>query len=120
MIFLMGWNRVWAGLSLFADDGSLWKRGCYVKYVVGKVQEAIGCVERWACRFLSAKTKAVFFGKKRVESFKFLGLLFDARLTWRVHIEAVVQEGVECGEVSGGIGLGGRQKVVADDLCGAD
>ena len=26
------------GRSLFADDGSLWKRGRNVKYVVGKVQ----------------------------------------------------------------------------------
>ena len=65
------------GRSLFADDGSLWKRGHNVKYLVGKVQEAIGCVERWArrweCRFSVAKTKAVFFGKKRWRCLRFWG-----------------------------------------------
>ena len=30
------------GLSLFADDGVLWKRGRNIPFVVQKVQEALG------------------------------------------------------------------------------
>ena len=44
------------GRSLFADDGSLWKRGSNKNYIVKKIQEAINQVEdwgkRWGFRFL--------------------------------------------------------------------
>jgi len=104
------------GRSLFADDGAMWKRGRNIKYTVRKVQEAIELVERrslrWGFRFSREKTQVVFFTRKkvdeeinlklyghvleRVESFKFLGMVFDARLTWAGHIEKVL---VKCKKV---------------------
>lgn len=100
------------GQSLFADDGALWKRGKNVRYTVKKVQEALTLVEdwgrRWGFRFSVEKTKSVFFTRKRicedsdlylygrpvekVSSFKFLGVLFDVKLTWRAHVSRVVDK----------------------------
>ena len=98
------------GQSLFADDGSLWKRGKNVKYTLKCVQQALTTVEdwgrKWGFRFSVEKTKAMFFTRKkicdsmklqlyncpveRVSCFKFLGVFFDTRLTWRTHISRVV------------------------------
>ena len=53
------------GRSLFADDGSFWKRGKNVKYTLKKVQEALTLVEdwgrKWGFRFSIEKTKVIFF-----------------------------------------------------------
>ena len=74
-----------------------------------KLQESITQVEewgkKWGLRFSMEKTKTMFFTIKkideeikvrlydknveRVKSFKFLGLFFDERITWRVHITKV-------------------------------
>lgn len=100
------------GKSLFADDGSLWKRGENVKYTLKKVQEALTLVEdwgrKWGFRFSIEKTKVMFFTRKkidesiklelygrnleRVKSFTFLGVFFDTRLTWRDHVSKVVDK----------------------------
>lgn len=99
------------GRSLFADDGALWKRGRNVEYVVKKMQDGINQVEKWGTKwgfkFSVEKTKVMFFTRKkvkewylklygnkleRVESFRFLGVYFDVRLTWREHIRYVVDK----------------------------
>ncbi len=100
------------GKSLFADDGAMWKRGRNVEYVVKQLQETIKRVEQWSLewgfKFSAEKTKTLFFTRKkieaevklylygkeleRVESFKCLGVWFDARLTWKVHIDGVVNK----------------------------
>lgn len=36
------------GRSLFADDGTLWKRGKNINYIMGKTQEAVNVVEKWS------------------------------------------------------------------------
>lgn len=97
------------GLSLFADDGSIWKRGRNVEFIVKKLQSAIGKVEewsyKWGFKFSADKTKTMFFTRRqigrgvklklynheleRVKQFKFLGLWFDERVTWAVHITKV-------------------------------
>lgn len=96
--------------ALFADDGVIWKRGRNVEYITKKIQEAMLEVEGWALewgfRFSVSKTKAVIFTKRikpvgidlrlygekleMVESFKYLGTVFDKRLTWGGQIEAIV------------------------------
>lgn len=97
------------GLSLFADNGAIWKRGRKISFVVKKIQEAIGKVEEWSLkwgfRFSVSKTKAMLFTRKRindiqlrmysqdierVKHFKFLGLWFDERLTWSTHIQRII------------------------------
>ncbi|KAK7877307.1 hypothetical protein WMY93_031957 [Mugilogobius chulae] len=97
------------GRSLFADDGALWKRGKNIHYLVNKVQDAIDYVVEWGLdwgfRFSVEKTKVMFFTRRkvsealklklygedieRVNAFKFLGVVFDSRLTWKAHIDKI-------------------------------
>lgn len=96
------------GRSLFADDGELWKRGRNILHNNGKMQEAINKVEQWVYdwRFKAEKINMVVFTQKRVlpemslkmdgrslervNVFKFLGVLFDSKLTWAEHINKIV------------------------------
>uniref|UniRef100_A0A3Q3AL86 Reverse transcriptase domain-containing protein n=1 Tax=Kryptolebias marmoratus TaxID=37003 RepID=A0A3Q3AL86_KRYMA len=98
------------GVSLFADDGIIWKRGRNIKFVKRKLQEAVTSVENWALewgfRFSISKSKVVVFSNKklnininlklygeeieRAEEFKYLGVWFDKKLTWKIHIDKIV------------------------------
>lgn len=96
------------GRSLFADDGELWKRGRNILHNNGKMQEAINKVEQWVYDwgFKAEKINMVVFTQKRVlpemslkmdgrslervNVFKFLGVLFDSKLTWAEHINKIV------------------------------
>lgn len=98
------------GKSLFADDGAIWKRGRNIKYILRQVQKALRSVENWAnkwgFRISVSKSKYMIFGFRRkipdyelclydsplekVKVFKFLGVWFDERLTWRVHIDKTI------------------------------
>lgn len=89
------------GVSLFADDGVMWKRGRNVKFIVKKLQQAISKVEawtlKWGFRFSVSKTKLMFLTRRRISNdvkitlyrqnlervseFKYLGLWFDCRMT---------------------------------------
>lgn len=100
------------GFSLFADDGAIWKRGKNIEFIVKKLQKAIGKVEewsyKWGFKFSVEKTKTMFFTRKRVREelklklygqelervnkFKFLGLWFDERITWGVHIQSIIDK----------------------------
>ena len=100
------------GFSLFADDGAIWKRGKNLKFIVKKLQEAINRVEewsyKWGFKFSVGKTNIMFFTRKRVgdeiklklykqdlkrvKHFKLLGMWFDERLTWNIHIQKVVDK----------------------------
>ena len=100
------------GRSLFADDGALWKKGGNIDHLVKKLQEGIDQVEKWGAewgfKFSVEKSKVMFFSKKqisenkklnlygknleRVNSFRFLGLIFDSRLTWREHVKRIVEK----------------------------
>uniref|UniRef100_A0A1A8L2C0 Reverse transcriptase domain-containing protein n=1 Tax=Nothobranchius pienaari TaxID=704102 RepID=A0A1A8L2C0_9TELE len=100
------------GFSLFADDGAVWYRGKNLEFIVKKLQVAIdGVVEwsyRWGFKFSVDKTKTMFFTRKkvredlklelysqgleRVRKFKFLGVWFDERLTWGVHIQSIMDK----------------------------
>ena len=97
------------GLSLFADDGAVWKRGRNMKYTTERMQEALNKIvdwgSRWGFKISIEKTKYVVFGNKktecqglfmygqaieRVKEFKFLGVHFDERLTWKKHIDSII------------------------------
>lgn len=108
MYFLLS-QLVLVGRSLFADDGVLWKRGRNLDHLLSKAQEAANHVVEWGYdwgfRFSVEKTKSVFFTRRtvsknlklqiygqeieRVSSFKFLGVMFDSRLTWGDEIDRV-------------------------------
>ena len=98
-------------LSLFADDGAIWKRGRNVAFILGQVQKALQAVEEWGntwgFRISAPKSKYVIFGFKRklpgiglnlygsplekVKVFKFLGVWFEERMTWAVHISKTIE-----------------------------
>ena len=118
VLFLVLINEVFIGLdrsikvALFADDGAMWKSGRNVNFVVNKMQQAVDDVQKWALewglRISVEKTKTVFFTRRkipqelklnisgaeleRVECFKYLGLWFDKRLSWSVHIQKMVEK----------------------------
>ncbi len=91
--------------SLFAD-GALWLRGRNVEYIVNKMQTVLISVEKWSykcgLKFSVDKTKYIFFTNKRrridlklklynkeleqVKVIRFLGMWFDAKVTWNNHI----------------------------------
>ena len=99
------------GLSLFADDGAVWKRGRDINHIINKMQAAIDKItdwgSRWGFKISVEKTKYVVFGNKRnkgekltmygqeierVKEFKLLGVHFDERLTYKRHIDSIVEK----------------------------
>lgn len=112
LLFIIMINDVFATIdknvnkSLFADDGALWFRGRNVEYIVNKMQAALKNVEewsyKWGFKFSVEKTKYIFFTNKRssidlkinlynkeieqVKVIRFLGMWFDTKITWNVHI----------------------------------
>lgn len=95
------------GRSLYADDGALWMRGRNLKYLEKKMQDAIVVVEEWAnkwgFRMSVTKTQVICFSRRhkditlklyeqkleQVSVVRFLGVIFDEKLTWKQHIEYV-------------------------------
>uniref|UniRef100_A0A3B5QAR3 Reverse transcriptase domain-containing protein n=1 Tax=Xiphophorus maculatus TaxID=8083 RepID=A0A3B5QAR3_XIPMA len=100
------------GCSLFADDGAVWKRGKNVDFIVRKLQKVIIEIEKWALqwgfKFSVEKTKVMIFTQKKlnkeiklklynqeleqVKCIKFLGIWFDEKLKWNIHIQKVVDK----------------------------
>ncbi|XP_050975638.1 uridine 5'-monophosphate synthase isoform X1 [Labeo rohita] len=97
------------GKSLYADDGALWIRGRNIPYINKKMQAAIDEVEKWTNKWgfkLSiAKTQVICFSRRhkisplslylyrqqleQVKVVRFLGVWFDEKLTWKVHLNKV-------------------------------
>ena len=97
------------GFSFFADDGAIWKRGRNLEFILKKLQQDIikieECSVKWGFKFDIDKTKIMFLTRKRivghfklrlynhelerVKQLKFLGLWFDERITWNVHIQKI-------------------------------
>uniref|UniRef100_A0A8C2IDK7 ribonuclease H n=1 Tax=Cyprinus carpio TaxID=7962 RepID=A0A8C2IDK7_CYPCA len=101
-------NKPGIGLALYADDGALWKRDRNIKNVVKGIQESIKVEEwslDWGLKFSVSKTQYMLFTKnkrnehlelklydqilERVPVFKYLGLWFDGKLTWKRHISKI-------------------------------
>ncbi len=97
------------GKSLYADDGALWIRGRNISYVNKKIQAAIVEVEKWTNKWgfkLSVtKTQVICFSRQhkiiplslklygqpmeQVKAVRFLGVWFDGKLTWKVHLDKI-------------------------------
>lgn len=95
-----------AKTSQFADDSAMWHRGHNLKILRNKMQRTLDNVSKWAIKwgFKISKTKTigVIFGNRKVTStnltlgnqpikfenhVKFLGLIFDRKLTWKKHFD---------------------------------
>ncbi len=95
------------GKSLYADDGALWFRGRNESYVKSKIQDSINEVEKWTnkwgFRLSVSKIQVICFSKKhkitpvslklysqpleQMKIVRFLGMWFDEKLTWKIHLE---------------------------------
>src|SRR5215469_8130761 len=81
--------------SLYVDDFAIYVSGARRAGVERQLQKAIDRIVKWAdshgLKFSASKTKAVLFHNKRkmvgelipsTDNVRFLGLVFDRRLTW--------------------------------------
>jgi hypothetical protein len=94
-------------LALFYDDTCLYATDRKEGYIVRKLQRGLdtlvtGC-ERLNIKINEDKTRAMYFSHQRappesllklngrnmpfVNSVKYLGVIFDTRITWRLHVE---------------------------------
>jgi hypothetical protein len=96
-------------VALFADDTCLYVIERKEGYVLRKVQRGLNSMsswcERWNIKINEDKTRAIYFSHQRrppeslltlngldipfVNSVKYLGVIFDRRMTWRLHIEKI-------------------------------
>jgi hypothetical protein len=96
-------------LALFANDTCLYATGRNVGYVLSKIQRGLDSMaawcKRWNIKINEDKSRAIYFARRYrppdsllklngrnipfVNSVKYLGVLFDKRTTWRLHIQMI-------------------------------
>lgn len=95
--------------SIFADDCAMWCTSKNLEECTQKMQAAMNQIHKWTTKWKltlsTSKTKAILFTNRRppipliklgnepiefVNSYKFLGIVFDKHLTYKKHIETVV------------------------------
>lgn len=115
LLFLIMINDIPRGdgteMSLFADDSALFAEGVNLKTLQVRAQRSLDQIHRWCdengFKISTAKTTAVVFSNsrqragevklmiqgKKIEvntTAKFLGVIFDCRMTWAPHIDYVI------------------------------
>lgn len=95
--------------SLYADDGAFWLKTKNLQQGLNTAQQVLDNLNKWShqngLQFAAEKTKALIFTKKYkvnplplsinghpieyVKQIKFLGVIFDKRITWKPHIEYI-------------------------------
>jgi hypothetical protein len=94
-------------LAFFADDTCLYAMDRKEGFVVRKLQRGLNSMEawceRWNIKINEEKTRGIYFSRSRrppeshftlngtnipfVNNVKYLGVIFDSKITWRLHIE---------------------------------
>jgi hypothetical protein len=101
-------QTIGVNLALFADDICLYATERKEGYVLRKVQHGLHSMlawcERWNIKINEDKTRAIYFSHQRrppdsftlngqnipfENSVKYLGVIFDKRMTCRLHIETI-------------------------------
>ena len=106
-------NTFGVNMSFYADDVALWFSNRNVKYGQKKIQKAMDSVEHWCdtwgMTLSTRKSCVVVFTYKKINetpirislagdilrvesSFKYLGMWFDQKNTWKKHIEDVINK----------------------------
>ncbi|MFI5407427.1 MAG: RNA-directed DNA polymerase, partial [Nitrososphaerales archaeon] len=98
--------------ALFADDGNIWRSGTNLKQITHHMQQDLHTIENWSTKWgfilNPGKTTGILFSRQHsqepihlsiknktinIESkFKFLGVTFDTKLTWKTHVEDLVKK----------------------------
>jgi hypothetical protein len=101
--------NLWCKLALFADDTCLYATDRKEGYVLRKIQRGLNSMaawcESWNIKLNEDKTPAIYFTHRNrppdflltlngrhfpfVSSVKYLGVIFDMRMTWRLHVETI-------------------------------
>jgi hypothetical protein len=96
-------------LALFADDKDLYATDRKEGHVQRKIQHGLNCMaaccERWNIKINEDKTRTIYFNLRNrlpdsllplngrnipfANSVKYLGVIFDKRMAWRLHIEMI-------------------------------
>jgi hypothetical protein len=96
-------------LALFADDSCLYATPRKEGFIVRKLQRGLSSMEawceRWNIKINEDKTRGIYFSRSRrppesrlilneknipfVNSAKYIGVIFDRRITWRLHVEMI-------------------------------
>jgi ribonuclease HI len=103
-------NDLTTQTSLFADDSAIWKSGRNLKTLYTAIQNQLNKISAWCMKWgfiiNTKKTVAMIFTRRRIKEntvlmlnkkpitkvtqAKFLGLIFDPKLTWNNHINYLV------------------------------
>jgi hypothetical protein len=96
-------------LALFADDTCLYATDRKEGFIVRKLQRGLSSMEtwceRWNIKINEDKTQGIYFSHSRrppvshltlngrnipfVNSVKYLGVIFDRKVTWRLHTQMI-------------------------------
>jgi hypothetical protein len=95
-------------LALFADDTCQYATDRKVGYIVRKLQRGLNSMvawyESWNIKINEDRTRAIYFSHQRapheslilngrnipfVKNVKYLGVIFDKRITWRLHTKRI-------------------------------
>jgi ribonucleases P/MRP protein subunit RPP40 len=116
LLFLIMINDIPSGpegveMSLFADDSAVYMGHRNIKHLVDNIQQSVNTIHNWCnengFKISLNKTTAVLFTKKKHlpvininidqnvikmdNKAKFLGIIFDRKLTWKPHIEYIIE-----------------------------
>jgi ribonuclease HI len=97
-------------ISIFADDIAIWITGHDLNYITSQIQKALieieNWMDKWGFKLSINKSKAIIFNNTEIKKFpvklkvhneeieyvskfKFLGLIFDNKLSWIHHINYI-------------------------------
>ena len=98
-------------LSLFADDTAIWKSNRNFKFLIDKIQSSLDSISQWCdlwgFKISIKKTQVIVFTRKKippvnllynnkklpvVNKVKFLGLILDSKLSWKDHINFIIDK----------------------------
>ena len=117
LLFLIMINDIPSGvdgvdMSLFADDSAIYTGHRNVKILINKIQQSIDIIHNWCDQngfkiSINKTTGVLFTNKNKIpkinikignenikmdNSAKFLGVIFDRKLSWKLHIDYILKK----------------------------
>lgn len=102
--------------GLFADDSTIWRSGTNISIITHHLQLDIDTISnwciKWGLKINTKKTAGIIFTRKTkletpiirinnekidfVDNVKMLGITLDKRLTWKSHINTIIDSSAQC------------------------